>query len=223
MRTSVAKVVSRYLQAAPLDDYHSMPSSNKPATVGWGLEKRKASLHKLTTYFESRKDSWAIIIQPGEVEFADVEAYVRATPKLRRSKIIVMVSDAMGDDFSTPKWVIHDIIGHGISMHDAHNEPEGDTIPMCLHAALPKEYRINKGSTEDLWPDIYAAIFFHADLRELIEKAAELEIKKIYRGDEHFLSNILEKYRRVVLRLANNVAHWTSDFEPGVPQMVETW
>lgn len=222
------RVAVRYLQAAPLDGYHSMKSKEHPKTVGWRLEGKKADLERVTSYFKSRKDSWAIVIKPDAVSFDDVEYYVGRTPKLKRSKIIVVESDSLeGDDTHPDFVVIHDIIGHSIETY-SNGEGLGDVdniIGQMIHLHLPSEYKIQDQDSDKV-PDILAAIFFHAaSHKDLINKTVG-GLEKTY--EKGMLSKAaFDVFREMIEsgieQAALNVARWSSKFMPGVPRLVKLW
>jgi hypothetical protein len=228
---SVTRVAARYLSAAPLDDYYSTPGVRgwgTPKTVGWGREKDPDFLAKATSYFESRKDSWAIIVQrDGGVfpVFPEVEAYVAATPKLRRSKIIVVASEAMDGDESAPEWVvIHDIIGHSISNQFERRELSGSKA-RAFHKALSPKYQISPDAS-DLEPDLYAAIFFHAEPKDWVQQAAALYSAEYYgthRPSTEEIDDIRSVFQELYDHMLEDVARWTSGFKPGVPRKISTW
>jgi hypothetical protein len=227
MRTSIARVVARYLAAAPLDDYYSLPSPTGTSdSVGWGREKSKPFLRAVTTYFEARKDSWAIIVVPKEVKRRELGLYVESNPKLKRCKIIAVDSESMEGDETAPKWVVlHDIIGHGIQFLALTKMPEHETIVRNLHAALPRQFKITK-DPDDLLPDIYAAIFFRSDLRGLVQTATEIGMRQTFGKvvfDPQMFAWKQESVQKLFQKLQEDVARWTSSFTPGVPKLIELW
>jgi hypothetical protein len=227
-RASAERIAARYLAAtyrtaAPLDDYHSMPSQSRPSTVGWRLERERKDLERVTSYFKSRKDSWAIIIKPDAVPFDDVQDYVNRTPKLKRSKIIVVDSESLEGDETHPDFaVLHDIIGHSIEFYSGDGGLGDLSGPDArfVHRFLPYQYQIQT-SDVDKGPDILAAIFFHVSHKDLIDKAV--------RGlEDHNMSkeafeSLKSRIERGVEDAALNVARWTAEFRPGVPRMVNLW
>ena len=225
-RSSVQRVVARYLSAAPLDDYYSMPNArvgDPPKTVGWGREKINGFLEAATIFFETRKDSWAIIIPRGPLEVEGAEAYAANNPKLRRSKIIIVDSNAMDGDYNTSRWIIrHDIIGHGIAKLSQYKVEGGEES--AFHEALPLAYRTTT-DPEDFGPDIYAAIFFHATPKDFAERAAEISLDNgnRYPHSEAVIAERKAEYRRTYAEMREDVARWTSGFKPGVPRRVRLW
>ena len=223
-----SRVAARYLQAAPLDDYYSLPSKGSPKTVGWGREKIDGFLEAATTYFEARKDSWAIIVQRDKIDTGEVDAYVARNPKLKRSKIIVVNSEAMDGDYNTSGWVvIHDIIGHSISNQQS-EEIQG-YVARAFHKVLPLRYQIST-SPNDLEADIYAAIFFHAFPKDFADRAAEISLESDLGGVSYSaefrkeaMEERLSSFRSAYAWIMQDVARWTSKFRPGVPRWVKPW
>lgn len=250
----VQSVVARHLSAAPLVDYHSPASPNTGGinwaldNVGWGLEHDREKLEKATGFFEARKDDWAIITQPSDLEDEDVEAYVKSNPKLKRSKIIVVQSHAMEGDETAPEWVVmHDIVGHSSCASVSADETP---YTWALHAALPKQYRIAMKNPSDFLADICAAIFFHANLSKLVEDATDIYLAALVdrtspafrlreawkvenpqsygkeRREDALDTSRADVKKRIhaqVNNLSNMVAKWTSQFKPGVPEKVYLW
>jgi len=222
------RVATRYLQAAPLDGYYSMPSKGSPMTVGWGLEKKKEDLERATSFFQTRKDSWAIIVKPDAVSFGDVKGYVDMTPKLKRSKIVVVASDSLeGDDTHPDFVVIHDIIGHSIEYYSGDgglgNALSGQDAKF-VHWYLPDQYRI-QDQDSDKGPDILAAIFFHVDPKDLINKTVR-GLEEDYKGgrmSKDTFDDLKSRVERGIEQAALNVARWSSNFRPGVPRMIQLW
>ncbi len=225
-RFSARRVVARYLSAAPLDDYYSMPNVrgwDSPKTVGWGREKVDGFLDAAITFFETRKDSWAIIIPRAPLEIEGAEAYAASNPKLRRSKIIIVDSNAMDGDYNTSRWIIrHDIIGHSISKQRGYQV--GYEEASAFHEALPQAYQTTTDS-EDFVPDIYAAIFFHATPKDFAERAAEISLDNgnRYTHSEAIIAERKAEYRRTYAEMMEEVARWTSGFKLGVPRRVRLW
>jgi hypothetical protein len=216
------RVVARYLQAAPLDDYYSMPTQASPKTVGWGREKDPHFLAAATSFFQTRKDSWAIIVQPEEASKDDVRAYVEGNPKLKRSKIIVVTSESMDGDYNTSKWVvIHDIVGHSISNETF--EPEDRFDRIAFHKALPTKYRISIPNADDMRPDILAAIFFHADLKDFVAKAAEIRLEFGDYPPYWDLVRMTARMQKIYEEMVVDVARWTSGFKLGKPRFLTQW
>lgn len=243
----VRSVVARYLSSAPLDDYHSLgPVRGQYPTVGWGLERIKAKLDDATSYFVSRKDSWAIIVKPGELSDKQLQAYVDGNPKLKRSKIIVVYSESVEGDETAPEWVIlHDIVGHGIGSKYHLSFP----FVWALHEALPRPYKITNDPA-DLAPDVYAAIFFHADLRKLLDDATAIayeaftdpssksalrrkkwELKNSENSHREYsdlpeeltLKGVRASVQSTLTETMGRVAEWSSGFKPGIPRKVDLW
>ena len=241
------RVVARYLQAAPLDDFHSLGPVRGPyTTVGWGLERVQAKIDKVTSYFESRRDSWAIIVKPGEFSDSLLQAYVNKNPKLKRSKIIVVSSESVDGDETAPEWVVlHDIVGHGIGANYNLSFP----FVWALHEALPRPYKITNDPA-DFAPDVYAAIFFYADLRKLVDDATAIAYEAYTdpsskgalvrqrwafknSSDAHqeysdFPEELTPKDVRASIQSAltetmGRVAKWSSAFKPGIPLEVSLW
>jgi hypothetical protein len=215
------RVAARYLSAAPLDDFRSMPSNRIPQTVGWGLEQNLKHLERVTSFFQSRKDSWAIIVKPDAVSFDDVRDYVDRTPKLKRSKIIVVENDAMeGDDTHPDFTAIHDIIGHGIEF-ESNNDSFGDInyLVPTIHWYLPEKYKI-QDQDSDKGPDVLAALFFYVNPKDLIDKVVR-DLARIHKGAA--LDKIKESVESGIGLAVMNVARWSSKFRPGVPRMVQIW
>ncbi len=225
--TMARRVVARYLEAAPLEEYYSMPSPGlrAPRIVGWGKEQDLKFLEAATSYFQTRKDSWAIIVQPPLVSFPEVQAYVDGNPKLKRSKIIVVTSESLGGDFSAPEWVvIHDIVGHSIQNLKKLKIPKWEA--QALHKALPPKYQLSGDlDSNDFSPDIYAAIFFHEVNENFVGEAAKISTVELFGLDypqvELARSNF--RFRNLYRDLLEDVARWTSGFKPGVPRKVEQW
>jgi hypothetical protein len=221
----VKSVVARYLAAAPLDEYYSYPSpTGASESVGWGRERQKSFLGEATKFFESRKDSWAIVVLSGpQVKVSDVEDYVSENPKLKRSKIIVVRDSGQSGDFTSPDWVIlHDIIGHSIALHSKHRHEE--YLSYYTHKSLPREFQLSENS-QDLYPDIYAAIFFHSDLRDLASKAARTYAKETFVPEQEAAKAALyeSNFEEFLRDMMQDVANWTSKFKPGVPRLVQLW
>jgi hypothetical protein len=179
-------------------------------------------LERVTSFFQSRKDSWAIIVKPDAVSFDDVKDYVNRTPKLKRSKIIVVETEAMeGDDTHPDFTAIHDIIGHGIEFEsdDGGFGDMGHNILPLVHSYLPEKYKI-QDQDSDKGPDILAALFFHVSHKDLIDK--------VVRGLAHNYKGVaLEVFKEMIEsgigQAALHVARWSSKFRPGVPRMVQLW
>ena len=224
---SVTRVAARYLSAAPLDDYYSIPSpTGTSRSVGWGREKSKSFLRAVTTYFEARKDSWAIIIIPKNVKLQELGHYVESSPKLKRSKIIAVNSDSMVGDETAPKWVVlHDIVGHSIWQQTQTTMSEHGANARSLHAALPRKFRITT-DPEDVLPDLYAAIFLHADLKDLVRDATGIGLKRDFEKgyiNQQLHDREFKTLQKLFNILKEDVARWTSDFKPGVPKLAELW
>jgi len=224
----VKSVVARYLAAAPLDDYYSMPSPTKPKTVGWGREKQKTFLSNATKFFQSRKDSWAIIVSPHAWSEDDPEilAYVESNPKLKRSKIIVVDTEALQGDGTSPSWILlHDIVGHGVETSaDPKAVQLAGKFSSDFHEALPAKYQISKDMT-DFLPDIYSAIFFHDISSDIVLEALQ-HCKKHYHGmsfDSSSSENKLRVLKEVFRSMQEDVARWSSRFNLGVPRKVFLW
>ena len=214
------RVAARYLSAAPLDDYYSMPSGRPSHTVGWGLEKKKEDLERATTYFKSRKDSWAIIIQPEKVSFDAVQDYVNRNPKLKRSKIIVVDSESLeGDDTHPDFVVIHDIIGHSIEFSAGDLLHDFSYHAKLFHSFLPYAYKI-QDQDSDKAPDVLAALFFHISPKDLLDKVFR-SLEQTHTGAE--LDELRLLFQSMVEWAALSVARWTSQFKPGVPRKVQLW
>lgn len=247
-QVSIRSVVARYLSSAPLDDYRSLgPARGQYSTVGWGLERVKDKIDKATSYFASRKDSWAIIVKPGELGDKQLQAYVAKNPKLKRSKIIVVSSESLSGDETAPEWVVlHDIVGHGIGANHNLSFP----FVWALHEALPRPYKISSDPA-DLAPDVYSAIFFHADLRKLVDDATAIayeaytdpssksaQVRQRW-ASKNSISVLLKEYsdfpeeltpkdvrariQSALTETMGRVAEWSSKFKPGIPIEVSIW
>ena len=222
----VKSVVARYLAAAPLDDYYSLPShAGRSESVGWGMERQKSFMDQAITYFKSRKDSWAIIVLSGpQVQISEVMDYVSENPKLKRSKIIVVKDRAQSGDFTSSDWIIlHDIIGHSISVSSTPREEE-EYLSFYTHKSLPREFQLSEDTT-DLYPDIYAAIFFRSDLRDLASKAARKFVQENFVPEQVDAKVRLyeNKFEEFIELMNLDVAEWTSGFKLGVPRKVKIW
>jgi hypothetical protein len=226
-RSSAQRVVARYLSAAPLDEYYSYPSpTGASKSVGWGREKSKPFLRAVTTYFEAREDSWAIIVLPKNVKLQRLDDYVESNPKLKRCKIIAVGSEAQEGDETAPKWVVlHDIIGHSIDQQTEITMSEHWANAQSLHAALPRKFRITTDPL-DVLPDIYAAIFLNADLKNLVENATKIGLRRDF--EKGFITQQLydrefKSLGKLFNILQEDVARWAAGFKLGVPKLAELW
>ena len=235
MQCNPKRVAARWISAAPLDDYVSLPPRKErvvaPLTdlIGEHREKDPEFLAQATKIFSVRRESWAIIVSHDDISV--VREYVKTQPKLAKSKIIVISSFSYAEDFKDADFVVfHDIIGH--SLYEAAGSPRRDTkffreltglLPSSiLHLGLPKHMRL---ATEhgDVLPDIYAVLFFYEKPGEILASAMK-EVPRLYpQLTPEVLGTMRERLKEYIYEMHEATAEWASWFKPGSPRVIKPW
>jgi len=211
MYNRLAKRVAGMLQTAtPLDDYHSIPTKHQPRTIGYGKESDPDFMAEATAYFRARNESWAIIVSDNPAA-REVQQYVARNPKLRRSKILLVSTDAgLGDNTDAKAVVFHDLIGHSMAMELT--LPYYPVATELIFQALPSNFKVFNEPQRSI--EIYAAVFFGVDLKQLARDAKELAL-----GNPLVNQQIDE----VLTVCKKQTEEWVQTFKPGKPRGVHPW
>jgi len=122
----------RFVNETPLDDYDSFISSNprkyQTPSVGHRREEDPKFIEKVEDLMAKTPDNWVIVtiddtVYSEEViaseEFKEWLASKKYSPD---SKVLVVGSSPLDNDYNDPEWILHDILGHGCGQAFLDNE-----------------------------------------------------------------------------------------------------
>ena len=208
----------KFINEGPLDDIQgystnlskpSIPSiknlrkirGSTKSSIGHTQLKKPEFIQSVRSIMQNTKNKWVIITlkQVGVVDQYDEEINKQKFEEWLKEKnypkdaIILVVKDTpFKNDFNTPEWFIHDVIGHAAARnfipsglyHQAHIDRN---VIISLHKdVIPKE---NAPATDDdLVPDIMAAII----TGHLTRETANTHVHDKY-NDEYKAVNTVQK------------------------------
>lgn len=113
--------VSYRTEGGSLDSAYD-PSNYPYRSVGYNTTQVKEEVDLAKQIMEKTKDSWVFISFDnisdieGKILSPDFEAWLREKGYPPETKILVVGTSPYNDDFTSPNWILHDIVGHSSSI-----------------------------------------------------------------------------------------------------------
>ena len=235
--SKLRQIIRQALREAPLDFIGGYNVPNHPddsgdlkprPSIAYGKSTSLAFYQQAKVLMQNVPDGWAIITLSNVrraraiIMSESFKNWLLEQGIPESSRVIVVGDGAFDGDGDSAEWVIvHDIIGHSISLGGIGGGYYWDTIAEYIHDVLPAHLRL--GGMGDKIPDILGAIFTGAIDRDDVDEAVQkyvMELRKWVPGVPEEHKKIREEVRDIVERIFEHIEYWKNSIIPGKPKLV---
>lgn len=161
----------------------------KKSSVGHTEIKKPEFVQSIKTIMYNTPDKWIFITlkhigvinqYEDEIEKQKFEEWLKTKNYPNDAKILVIKDTPLKNDFNTPDWFIHDVIGHVAAKFFPTRNNMSKNLIYSLHAeVIPKQNSLATGD-EDKLQDIMAAIIVGTLTKEMVDNILLINILTIF-------------------------------------------